>query len=255
MLGLVQGLTEFIPVSSSAHLNITHYLLGQNSRQLPFDVVLSVGTIIALAWYFLKDWKALLSDNRQRWLLYLVLLSCVPAVLVAALSPIRHLEDTSKFFFSPFYNGLWMILGGALLFVADRVGAKKRAIANLKNGDALLIGASQTLALIPGFSRSGSTISAGLLLGLTREDAARFSFLMSLPISLGAVVFELRHFKPSALGAGTLEVVLGVVASAVSGFWAISFLLNYLRTRGLTPFFLWRVAVGLFAMIWFWKMR
>ncbi len=255
VLGLVQGLTEFIPVSSSAHLNITHYLLGQNSRQLPFDVVLSVGTILALAWYFRHDWKALLTDKSQRWLLTLVILSCIPAVLVAGLSPIRKWEDTSKFLFSPFYNGLWMIVGGALLLIADRVGAKKRAMSNIKNGDALIIGASQALALIPGFSRSGSTIMAGLFLGLKREDAARFSFLMSLPISIGAVVFELRHFKPALLGAGPLEVVLGVVSSGVSGFFAISFLLSYLRTRDVTPFFVWRVAVGLFAMIVFWKLH
>ncbi len=156
VLGLVQGLTEFIPVSSSAHLNITHHLLGQSNRQLPFDVLLSVGTILGLAWYYARDWKALLSDKRQRWLLNLVLLACVPAVLVAAFSPIRHLEDTSKFFISPFYNGLWMILGGALLLIADKVGAKKRDIKNIKNGDAVIIGASQALALIPGFSRSGS---------------------------------------------------------------------------------------------------
>ncbi len=255
VLGLVQGLTEFIPVSSSAHLNITHHLLGQNSRQLPFDVLLSVGTILALAWYFRSDWKALLTQKSQKPLFKLVLLACVPAVLVAALSPIRKLEDTSPFFYSPFYNGLWMILGGALLLVADKVGAKKRDIKNIKNGDALVIGASQALALIPGFSRSGSTIMAGLFLGLRREDAARFSFLMSLPISIGAVVYELRHFEPSKLGAGPLESLLGVAASGVSGFFAISFLLSYLKTRGMTPFFVWRVVVGVFAMIWFYSLR
>ncbi len=251
VLGLVQGLTEFIPVSSSAHLNITHYLLGQTSRQLPFDVFISIGTIIALAWYFFRDWKALLTDPKQRWLLYMVLLSCIPAVLVALLSPIRKLEDTSIYFTSPFYNGLYMILGGILLFVADKVGAKKRPISNIKNGDAILIGLSQALALIPGFSRSGSTISAGLLLGLKREDAARFSFLMSLPISIGAVVFEARHLKPGHMGGGILEITLGTVAAALSGFWAISFLLRYLSTRGMTPFFIWRVVVGVAAMIIF----
>ncbi|RYX83198.1 undecaprenyl-diphosphate phosphatase [bacterium] len=256
ILGLVQGLTEFIPVSSSAHLNITHYLLGQNSRQLPFDVFLSVGTIVALAWYFFRDWKGLLTDPRQKWLLYMVLLACVPAVLVAAFSPIRHWEDTSKYLYSPFYNGLWLIIGGALLFVADRVGSKKRPMSNIKNGDALIIGASQALALIPGFSRSGSTIMAGLFLGLKREDAARFSFLMSLPISIGAVVYEARGLvKAGSLGAGPLEAILGVTAAAVSGFWAISFLLRYLSTRGMAPFFIWRVVVGIGAMIIFFSRR
>lgn len=254
LLGLVQGLTEFIPVSSSAHLNITHALLGQG-RNLPFDVFSSVGTIIALVWYYRHDWKSLLTDERQRPLLKLILLACVPAVLVAF--PLRGLEDSSKFFTSPFYNGLWMIIGGVLLFVADRVGAKKREVRNLKNGDAIIIGASQALALVPGFSRSGSTIATGLLLGFTRSDAARFSFLMSLPISVGAVAFEFRKAikDPGGFGGHPPEILLCIVASAVSGFWAISFLLSYLKTRDLTPFVIWRVVVGLFAMIWFWKMH
>lgn len=256
VLGLVQGLTEFIPVSSSAHLNITHYLLGQNTRELPFDVFLSIGTTAALAWYFFRDWKALLTDRRQKWTLYMVLLACVPAVLVAAFSPIRHWEDTVKYFYSPFYNGLWMIIGGALLLVADMVGAKKRPLTNIKNGDAIIIGASQALALIPGFSRSGSTIMAGLFLGLKREDAARFSFLMSLPISIGAIVYESKGMiKTGNIGAGPLEAVLGVAAAGLSGFWAISFLLRYLSTRGMTPFFLWRLIVGIMAMIIFFSRR
>ena len=256
LLGLVQGLTEFIPVSSSAHLNITHALLHQG-RNLPFDVFSSVGTILALAWYYRTDWQQLLSNPKQRPLLNLVLLACVPAVLVAVFSPIRKLEDTSKFFISPFYNGLWMILGGALLLVADQVGAKKRLITDVRNGDAITIGASQALALIPGFSRSGSTIAAGLLLGFRREDAARFSFLLSLPISIGAVVFEFRKAlkAPAGFGAHPPEIILCIVAAAVSGFLAISFLLNYLKTRGMTPFFVWRIVVGLAAMAYFWNQR
>ena len=250
VLGLVQGLTEFIPVSSSAHLNITHALMHQG-RNLPFDVFSSIGTILALAWYFRHDWKALLTNPKQRPLLMLVLLACIPAVLAAL--PLRGLEDSSKYFTSPFYNGLWMILGGALLFIADKVGAKKRPISNIKNGDAIIVGASQALALIPGFSRSGSTIAAGLFLGLKREDAARFSFLLSLPISIGAVIFEMKKAlkSPVGFGAHPLEIVLCIVAAGVSGFWAISFLLNYLKTRGMTPFFIWRVVVGVLAMIVF----
>lgn len=255
LLGLVQGLTEFIPVSSSAHLNITHQLLGQG-RQLPFDVFISMGTIFSLIWYFRHDWKALLTDKSQTWLLKLVLLACVPAVLVAL--PLRGLEDSSKFFTSPFYNGLWMTIGGILLYVADQVGSKKRAIGNIKNGDSIIIGASQALALVPGFSRSGSTIATGLLLGFKREDAARFSFLMSLPISLGAVVFEARHaMKDGSFGAGAHapEIILGVASAGLSGFWAISFLLRYLSTRGMTPFFVWRIIVGVGAMLYFHSLR
>lgn len=255
LLGIVQGATEFVPVSSSAHLNITHRLLGQKTRQLPFDVVLSVGTIGALGWYYRHDWKAMLREKEQRRLLFLVGLACVPAVLVAALSPIRKWEDSSKFLFSPFYNGVWMMLGGALLLGADRYGSKSRAVADLKPTDALWIGASQALALVPGFSRSGSTIATGLLLGLRREEAARFSFLLSLPISIGAVLYETRAFKPHSLGAGTREAALGVASSGVSGFTAISLLLRALHKRDVTPFVAWRLVVGLFAVVWFWKER
>jgi len=255
LLGTVQGATEFVPVSSSAHLNIAHHLLGQKTRQLPFDVVLSVGTIGALGWYYRRDWKAMVREKEQRRLLFLVGLACVPAVLVAALSPIRKWEDSSKLFYSPFYNGLWMMLGGALLLGADRYGSQTRDVADLKAQDALWIGASQALALVPGFSRSGSTLATGLLLGLRREEAARFSFLLSLPISVGAVLYELRRFKPHSLGAGSGEAALGVASSGVSGFYAISFLLRALHKRDVTPFVAWRAVVGLFAMVWFWKQK
>ncbi len=256
LLGAVQGLTEFIPVSSSAHLNITHALMGQG-RNLPFDVFSGVGTTAALGWTYRHEWKALLCDPKQRPLLGMVLLACVPAVLVAALSPIRKWEDTSKLFTSPFYNGLWMLLGGALLLAADSAGAKTRGVADIQTSDALLIGASQALALVPGFSRSGTTMAAGLMLGLKREDAARFSFLLSLPISLGAVAFEGRGVAKdrAQLGAGAGEVGVCIAAATVSGLGAIWFLLNYLRTRGMAPFGVWRAVVGLGAMLCFSKKR
>ena len=255
VLGVVQGTTEFIPVSSSAHLNIVHHLLGQKERQLPFDVVLGVGTVGALGWHYRHHWKALLREKRERRLLGLVLLACVPAVGVAAFSPIRKWEDSSKFFHSPFYNGLWMMMGGALLLWADRTGSKERDLESLGKRDALWIGASQALALVPGFSRSGSTMATGLWLGLKREEAARFSFLLSLPISVGAVLFELRRFNPRTLGAGPLESVLGVLSSGASGFYAISFLLSYLKKRDATPFCLWRLVIGSLALLKFWSKR
>ena len=244
LLGLVQGLTEFIPVSSSAHLNIVHALLGQ-PRALTFDVFLSVGTTIALAWYFRHDWKELLTIPRFARLRNLVLISCVPAAIAGLF--LRKLEDHPPFS-AIWFNATMLALAGAVLYVSDKVGTQKRTLEGVTLKDALIIGASQALALVPGVSRSGSTLTAGLFLGLQREDAARFSFLMSLPISLGAIVFELYGVikkGPGAVNASFLTIIVGILTAGLSGLWAIGFLLNYLKTKDVTPFFIWRVAVAL----------
>lgn len=246
LLGLIQGLTEFIPVSSSAHLNIVHWLLGQ-PRELTFDVLLHIGTLVALAVYFRHDWKELLVNPAQRHLRDLVLVACVPAAVAGVL--LRGLEDKHPLFASVEFNAAMMIAMAVLLWLADHVGRKRRdlEIANWK--DAAFIGCSQALALVPGVSRSGATITAGLLRRLKREDAARFSFLMSLPITTGAVLFELyglvKHGKLAEAAAAPGIVLLGIAVSAVSGFWAIGFLLNYLRRHSVLLFVIWRILIAL----------
>ena len=244
VLGLVQGLTEFIPVSSSAHLNIAHRLMGQ-PRQLTLDVFLSIGTTVALVWYFRHDWKELLTVKKLAKLRNLVFISCVPAAIAGVL--LRHLEETFPLFTDIRFNAAMLAIAGAVLMISDQVGAKERSIEKITLQDALIIGASQAIALIPGVSRSGSTLTAGLFLGLQRADAARFSFLMSLPITLGAIAFELYGFfkKHEAINASYLTIGIGIVTAAISGFWAIGFLLNYLKTKDVTPFFIWRLAVAL----------
>jgi len=246
VLGLTQGLTEFIPVSSSAHLNIAHWIFDQ-PRELTFDVLLHIGTLFALAFYFRNDWKELLTNPAQRKLRNLVFLACVPAVIAGVL--LRDLEESSPLFIDVRFNALMMIVMGAVLYAADFYGRKQRTIEDVKTNDALFIGVSQALALIPGVSRSGATLTAGLINGFERADAARFSFLLSLPITLGAVGFEvfnaIRHDKFSSLNASIPIILLGVIVSAASGFWAISFLLNYLKTRSVTLFVVWRVVVAL----------
>lgn len=246
VLGLAQGLTEFIPVSSSAHLNILHWLFGQE-RELPFDVMLHVGTLFALGWYFRHDWAALLREPAQRGLRNLVFIACVPAVIFGVLG--RDLQDHPPLA-EVWFNATMLIVAGLLLLWADRSGRKEREVESVGLRGALFIGASQAVALLPGVSRSGATLTAGLMMGLTREAAAKFSFLMSLPITLGAVVYE--FYKDvwqgggfNALGAGPGVVLLGILVSAGSGFWAIGFLLNFLRRRDVTPFVLWRIAVAL----------
>ena len=244
VLGLVQGLTEFIPVSSSAHLNIAHNLMG-HPRQLTLDVFLSIGTTVALVWYFRHDWKELLTVKRLAPLRNLVFISCVPAALAGVL--LRGLEDKYPLFADIRFNAVMLAVAGAVLLISDQVGAKNRTVENIKLKDALIIGASQAIALIPGVSRSGSTLTAGLFLGLERADAARFSFLMSLPITLGAIAFELYGFfkKHEVINASYLTIAIGIVAAGISGLWAIGFLLNYLKTKDVTPFFIWRLAVAL----------
>lgn len=245
VLGLAQGLTEFIPVSSSAHLNILHWMFGQG-RKLNFDVVLHIGTLCALAWYFRRDWAALLRDPIQKQLRNLVFIACVPAAIAGYF--LRDLEDNPPFSLVLF-NAIMLIVAGIALWLADRYGRKTRIVESVTLSDALLIGGSQMLALFPGVSRSGSTITTGLLLGLTREAAARFSFLLSLPITLGAILFSLKKVHDSggiaSLGAAPGVLLLGVVVSAVSGFWAIGFLLNFLKRHTVTPFVIWRIAVAL----------
>jgi len=250
ILGLVQGLTEFIPVSSSAHLNITHWMFGQD-RELAFDLTLHIGTLLALGFYFRHDWVALLRDAKQKKLRNLVFLACVPAVIAGVL--LRDLEEKLPLFTEVQFNAIMLIIAGIVLWLADKAGRKQRDIGSIHVMDAVIVGCSQALALIPGVSRSGATMTAGLALGLTRESAARYSFLMSLPITLGAVGFDLLKRLPgiqrdgavAALGAAPAVLLLGVVIAALSGFWAIGFLLNYLKTRDVTPFVIWRIAVAM----------
>jgi undecaprenyl-diphosphatase len=260
LLGLIQGLTEFIPVSSSAHLNIAHWLLGHKDRNLTYDVFLNIGTLLALGFYFRHDWAQLLRNPEQKQLRNLVFAACVPAGVIGFLS--RDLQDDTWLFVDPRANAMMLVLMGLLLLVADRIGRKRRTLEQVNWKDALIVGCSQALALIPGVSRSGATITAGLFRRLTREAAARFSFLMSLPITLGATIFETRSAMKLASSQGWSQafhadvpaMILGVVFSAVSGFWAIGFLLNYLKTRDVTLFVKWRVLVALLVFtVYYWR--
>lgn len=247
ILGLVQGLTEFIPVSSSAHLNIVHKMMG-HPRELAFDVMLSIGTTLALAWYYRHDWRALLFDKTQIKLRNLVFLACIPAALLAL--PIHKYESVPPLS-EAWFNALMLLLAGAVLLYADKTSRQTRNIGELTAKDSIIVGIGQALALVPGVSRSGATLTAGRFLGFNRSDAARFSFLMSLPISVAAIVFKYKDF--SSINAPFSSLVLGTLASAVSGFWAIGFLLNFLKNRDVTPFFIWRAVVALIVFVLAWR--
>jgi undecaprenyl-diphosphatase len=241
--GAVQGLTEFLPVSSSAHLNLLPWLLRWEDPGLSFDVALHVGTLVALLGYFWKDWTGLIlgtiRDPRsaQARLLAFLALATIPGGLAGLL--FQHYAET--LLRAAPITAAALILFGLLLGWAERHGAKTDSMEALDLKRALLIGASQALAIIPGVSRSGITITAGLLAGLTPEAATRFSFLLSTPIILGAALHEFHKAHATFLGAPAL---IGMGVSAVTGLFAIHFLLACMRSWGFKPFVWYRVALG-----------
>ncbi|MFN7017112.1 MAG: undecaprenyl-diphosphatase UppP [Fimbriimonadales bacterium] len=253
-LGILQGLTEFLPISSSAHLILMRFWfgweIGDPQAELVFDVALHVGTLAAIVIYFWKDLSRLASaafstdperavDKRLAWG---IVVGCIPAAVAGTL-----FEDPIEAFFRvqhALIAGLLIGIGG-LMAIADRLGRKQRAIESIGLVDAFLIGIAQAFALIPGFSRSGITIIAGLMLGLQREAAARFSFLLSTPITFGAAVWSFRNLLKGGVPAEMIAPMLaGGAAAMVVGWLCIAFLIRYLRTRSLMPFVVYRVAIG-----------
>jgi undecaprenyl-diphosphatase len=253
VLGILQGLGEFLPISSSGHLIVAPWLFGWPDSGLSFDVALHLGTLVAVAAAFWRDWLRLLQaffralpagrvlrDPDSRLLVYLALAS-VPGAIAGLL-----LEKWAETVFrSPALVGTMMALLGVVLWFADR-RANRTAGEVVSLRDALLIGCAQALAIVPGTSRSGATISAALFLGHRREAAARFSFLLALPITAGAALVKVPHLFRE--GGDHLPVLAGMVAAALSGFLAIRVLLSYVRTRSYTPFVLYRFAFAL--LVW-----
>jgi len=255
LLGIVQGATEFIPVSSSGHLVLVPWLLGWPEPGVAFDTVLHLGTLLAVLLIFAPDfWKLATAwlrslarressaDVRLAWW---ILLATVPAALMGAL-----LEKQFEALFSaPRWVALFLLVTGVWLVLADRLGRKLRQAEDLTWSQALLIGVAQGLAIAPGISRSGATIGAGLLLGLKREAAARFSFLLSAPIILGTAVLQVKKLLGTAgLNAQALPLALGFLAAFVTGYLCIRFLLSYLHQHSLTVFAIYCWVIGLVAL-------
>lgn len=251
VLGLLQGAGEFLPISSSGHLIVIPYLLGWQDSGLAFDVALHLGTLAAVAFAFWRDWLKLLqgglrglvagrplADPDARLLLYLAI-ATVPGAVAGLL-----LDDWAETVFrSPALVAAMMSVMGAVLWLADRRAGTSAEGEVISLRDALLIGLAQALAIVPGTSRSGATISMALLLGHRREAAARFSFLLALPITAGAALVKVPDLV--AGGAALQPVLVGMLTAAVSGFVAIRFLLRYVRTRSYAPFVYYRFAFAL----------
>src|SRR5690242_6489906 len=199
VLGLVQGLTEFLPISSTAHLAVIPAIVGWPDPGLGFDIALHIGTLIAVLLYFFRDWLQILGQGlgfrgggrdpelkRNRMLLWLLALGTIPAAVAGFLFQ-KQAESAWR---TPYVIGAMMILIGLAMWWADRAGRKQKDIGHVTTADALLVGTAQALAVVPGVSRSGVTISAGLLCNLNRPASARFSFLLSTPVILGAAAKE-----------------------------------------------------------------
>lgn len=263
VLGIVQGLTEFLPISSSGHLILVpwlfdwHVLLEDPALNKTFDVALHLGTFFSLLAYFWRDIGRLLTAwvgtltrrdtaTAEGKLAWLILISTVPAGVTGVALEDIIVHTLGK----PWMIGVLMIAFAGVMYGVDRLARHERTMTRLSWLDALLIGAAQAFALAPGVSRSGVTMVAGLALRLTREAAARYSFLMSIPIVGGAAAYKGLEVAREGLPPGTAApFAAGIAAAAASGFAAIWFLLAYLRRHDFTPFVVYRLAVGVGALL------
>ena len=243
VLGAIQGLTEFLPVSSSAHLILIRWMFEWQDQGLAFDVALHLGTLLALLVYYWREWLDMglslaIGKPLPRRLLYLLIVASVPGAIIGVL-----LEKPAETIFRshPVLIAATMAALGVCLWVADWYGSKKRTIDDLTFLDALLIGLSQALAIIPGVSRSGATITTARVLGIDRADAANFSFLMATPIIAGAGMIEAHKLFHTGLAT---ELGWGFASSTIFGFLAIVGLLRFLRTHSYRPFAIYRIVLA-----------
>ena len=252
VLGLIQGLTEFLPISSSAHLRIFPELFGWGDPGAAFTAVIQIGTELAVLLYFRKDiWRIASTwvrslfqpayrghiDARMGWF---IIIGSLPIVILGVL-----LKDViERDFRSLWLIGTTLIVGGLVLGLADRIGSTDKTVKELTLGQAVLMGLAQACALIPGVSRSGATLSMGRFLGFDRESATRYAFLLAIPAVVGAGLFELPEISSGDNAYGWGPTIVATVVSFVVGYAAIAWLLRYVTTRSYAPFVIYRVALG-----------
>ena len=259
ILALVQAITEFLPISSTAHLALAPWLFGWKDAGLTFDIALHVGTLAAVLVFFYRDWLQLLangfglsigsdssSENRQLkqtpMLLWYLAVASVPVGVVGFL-----VKEQAEEWRNPFLIGGMLIAVGVIMWIAERVSSGTKSISDVSLGDSLAIGVAQALAVVPGTSRSGITMAAALFRDIDRPTAARFSFLLSTPAIAGAAASALHHLvKQGGLPAGMLlPFVLGILVSGAVGWVVIAFLLKYLQRHTLHFFIYYRVIFGI----------
>lgn len=255
ILALIQGIAEFLPISSSAHLIIFRDLFGigksmGENMELTFDIALHLGTLLAIGIYFFKDFINMIVKGFQKGvkdkegkILWYLIAATIPAAIVGVLfeDPIENIIRKKYYIIA-----LALLVMGIIIYLADKYSKSTKDIEKLSLKDALIIGCSQVFALIPGFSRSGTTIAAGRLLSLKREDAAKFSFFLSAPVVCGAVVLKLLDKETwTLIFAEPLIFILGIFLSFVVGLICIKWLLKYLDNHNFKIFMIYRVVLAL----------
>jgi len=264
VLALVQAFTEFLPVSSTAHLTLFPWLLGWQDPGLAFDVALHAGTLVAVLLYFFKDWLTLAlcgigvkypanataeEVGQHKKLFWYMVIGTIPGGILGALFE-HKIEDHFR---TPYVIAISLIAVALIMWWADSKSPLKRPIEDSNIGDAVTIGTAQALALCPGVSRSGITITAGLFRGFTREAATRFSFLLSTPLIAGAVVSHLpkliKLHKAGGLDLPLSTLLISILVSGVAGYFVIAFFLRYLQTHTLKLFVFYRLLFGIIVLV------
>lgn len=252
IFGIIQGAGEFLPISSTAHLILVPYFTGWKDPGLSFDIALHLGTLIALVLFFWRDWIEIFSQfithaskPKEKYkgnLFWLIVIATVPGVLAG-----YFLEAKAETVFrNPLIVAFALSFVGLILFLTDKYLKHKKNIGELNWKDSLIVGISQAIAIIPGVSRSGATITAGIFRGLNRTDAARFSFLLSTPIILGAFIFK----SPELFSEGiNLNIIIGIIFSALSGYLAIKYLLKFVEKYSYGVFFWYRLGLAILITI------
>lgn len=244
ILGIVQGLTEFLPVSSSGHLVLVQNIMGIEGEPLFFDTMVHVGTLVAVVVVLWKEIKELICHPIQKKMLLLII-ATIPAVFVGL-----FLDDVIEAAF----GGTWLAFGfiatTCVLILSERVSAMRRTTKEISYTGAIVMGCMQGLATLPGLSRSGSTLAGGLFCGADREKAANFSFLMSIPVILGSLVLQgYKVIKAGSLDTPWLPTLVGTLAAAVAGFFAVKFMLNLIKKRKLYGFAIYTGILGVLVLL------
>lgn len=270
VLAIIQGLTEFIPVSSSAHLILVRRLLGWNElspgQELTFDVALHFGTLLSVLVYFRRTWFQIVraalggkvvrfsestssdvnltpeEQKDERMLLWFIAIATIPGAIAGKL-----LEHSAEDYFREhvIFIATALIVVALLMWFAEKISTQSKPLTRVTFADSLIVGIAQAFALIPGVSRSGSTITAGLFRNMTREAAVRFSFLLSTPIIAGAALLKAHELRKEGLPAGMhAPFILGILVSAIVGYATIAWLIRYLQSNTLRVFIIYRIIVG-----------
>lgn len=259
VLGILQGLGEFLPISSTAHLILVPWFFGWSDPGLSFDVALHLGTLIAVIWFFWRDWlivfqlafrkisnfKFKILNSAEKYSpqqLWLLIIASVPGAIFGMFFD----SKAEAAFRNPLLIALTLSVVGLILFLVDKYATHRKELSKMTKVDAFWIGLSQAIAIIPGVSRSGATMTTGLFLGFSREQAARFSFLLSTPIIFGAAIVKVPHLLKAGID---VSILFGILASAITGYFAIKYMLRFIQKVGYGPFFWYRMALAAIVLV------